>query len=401
MAQSPTALINPELLVWAREKIGYSIDEAARKLRVSKERLSTWESGAARPTVNQARKAAGIYRRPLAVLYLSEPPRDFDVMKDFRRLPDVLPRPFSPALRVEMRNAQSRRETALELAQSENETKFGLVGSVDLTTPPEVAAGSLRGSLGVALDMQQDWRTKYEALGAWRAAIEKHNVLVFQTLNYNRIETAEMRGFSIGGSHLPVIVLNTKDDAHGRIFTLMHEFTHIVLGHGGVCDLSPIDRGVTDEQRVEVFCNYVAAALLVPEQALLDHVVVRQHGAHRWADEELEVLSSAFRVSNEVILRRLLTLGRLDPSEYEEWRRKRAVEYDQSAPIPEQPHPIPPSWRVLASNGAAFTQMVLEAYYRDAITARDVSAFLGTKLRHIADIEIRLFGYSGGLGRAA
>ena len=46
MARTPDALIKPELLVWARQSAGFSVDAAAAKLRVSEDRLRAAIAGA-------------------------------------------------------------------------------------------------------------------------------------------------------------------------------------------------------------------------------------------------------------------------------------------------------------------------------------------------------------------
>lgn len=62
MARTPDALIRPELLVWARQSAGFGLDAAAAKLQVFAERLRTWESGEARPTIAQLRGGEGLPR---------------------------------------------------------------------------------------------------------------------------------------------------------------------------------------------------------------------------------------------------------------------------------------------------------------------------------------------------
>jgi len=87
MARRIYAVAKPELLRWAREDARYSIPEAAKKLNTSADRLLSFERGENRPTIKQLRNLANIYKRPLAVFFLPEPPKDFQAMRDFRRLP--------------------------------------------------------------------------------------------------------------------------------------------------------------------------------------------------------------------------------------------------------------------------------------------------------------------------
>jgi len=93
------ALVNPALLVWARESINMDLDEAAEKIGVKAERLREWESGRRHPTVNQARAMSQVYRRPLAAFFLPQPPSSlgFAVPHDFRRLPGDQAGTLSPS----------------------------------------------------------------------------------------------------------------------------------------------------------------------------------------------------------------------------------------------------------------------------------------------------------------
>lgn len=97
--------IDPALLRWARRTAGYDLPTAAAKLGQDARRLEAWEAGEQRLTVPQLRKAAQVYRRPLAVFYLSEPPKGFSALRDFRRLPRGIPKwsHFRNAYRVRRR----------------------------------------------------------------------------------------------------------------------------------------------------------------------------------------------------------------------------------------------------------------------------------------------------------
>lgn len=104
MKERIDALVNPKMLGWARKSIGYDIFAAAKKIGIKPERLTDWENGVKKPTIKQAIKMAEVYKRPLSVFYLNEPPKDFSIaMRDFRRIHDSLPGTFSPGLIWEMK----------------------------------------------------------------------------------------------------------------------------------------------------------------------------------------------------------------------------------------------------------------------------------------------------------
>ena len=86
MVHRQYALVDGALLKWARESARFDLESAAKKLGVPAQRLDAWERGELRPTMNQLRKLANTYKRPIAVFYLPEPPTEFQALRDFRVL---------------------------------------------------------------------------------------------------------------------------------------------------------------------------------------------------------------------------------------------------------------------------------------------------------------------------
>src|SRR5262245_34854223 len=115
MRERTEALVKGELLVWARESAGFTIDEAAKKASVPGPKLVLWEADITHPSIAQLRKLANVYKRPLAVFYLPEAPRGFDVLRDFRRLPGEVAGRRSPELRRAIRQVELRRQATAEL----------------------------------------------------------------------------------------------------------------------------------------------------------------------------------------------------------------------------------------------------------------------------------------------
>jgi Zn-dependent peptidase ImmA (M78 family)/transcriptional regulator with XRE-family HTH domain len=370
----------PSLLTWARESAGMSLEAAARKLGVRVEQLSSWEKADARPSIPQLRKIAEAYRRPLAAFYLPEPPKRFEVMHDFRRLArdaDVPQR--TPQLALEVRKAFDRREWALEL-WAELDEAVPLFSAV--TTPNgsvEDAATRLRNALHITVEEQAGWRQDNEAFRGWRNKVERAGVLALQATN---LGLDEARGFSISLSPLPVVVVNIKDAPRGRIFTLFHELTHIMLKEGGICDFHDAD--------VEAYCNRVAGAALFPRESLLQSPTVRNHIKNdpNWSDAELRDLSRQFGGSREAALVRLLTLRLTTQSFYDRMRQEFLRQYEAIQKEKEESEGFaPPHVIALSSAGPLFTSLVLENLNREKITASDVSDYLQIRLKHLKELQ--------------
>jgi len=98
MPRSIQALVKPEILVWARELAHLRLDQAAAKLKMEADALAAIESGDTPVTIAQLRKIGELYKRPLAVFFLPEPPRNFDAQREFRRFAGKEPEQLSPQL---------------------------------------------------------------------------------------------------------------------------------------------------------------------------------------------------------------------------------------------------------------------------------------------------------------
>ena len=384
MAKQIKALIKPTLLKWARESLNLPIEKAAQKIGVDVSKITAWEAGALTPTVAQLRKAAAAYKRPLAVFFLSEPPLDFEALRDFRRLPDQLYTEPTPELNLEIRRAHLRRETALELAAG-----LGIdfprirVGRANLQDPNRLAQEA-RQLLGVSLQQQCVWRDRYEALHGWIGALERSGVLVFQT---SAVSLDEMRGFSISTVPFPVIVVNAKDSPRGRVFTLVHEFAHLLINRGGLCDLHTTTRAQSQEEETEVFCNQVAGCFFLPEEAFLrEPIVTSKTRRAPWEESEIRELAEKYSVSQEVVLRRLLTLGRITESFYRQRRQKLLEAYKREAALGQGGY-APYHLVKVRDLGRAFIRLVLEAYHTETINSSDVAEMLGVRLKHLPTIE--------------
>jgi len=332
------------------------------------------------------RKAARVYKRPLAVFYLSEVPKDFDVLRDFRRLPRHIPKDYSPELRLLVRMSRERLESIRELREERGETPLDFVGSMKRSEGARRVASEARSLLGVDVEQQSSWQGNREALNGWIDAFEGLGGFVFQS---SEVALDEMRGFAIAEPIAALIVINAKDAYAGRAFTVIHEFCHILLGEGGISNLRLPRTVRSDEDEIEVFCNAVAAEVLVPAREFRSRFLALCH--REGPDETIDAASRFFSVSREVIARRLLDLSLLSKSAYEERRQQYLQDFKRSQ---ERQTGFAPTYRVvLRNNGRAFTKLVLAGYGDQLISARDVSGLLNVRLKHLATLEHELFPF--------
>jgi len=394
------ALVNPQMLIWARKKSGLDLVGASKRIGVTPELLQLWEEDVTYPTIHQAMKMAEVYRRPLSLFYLDNPPKDFSVsLTDFRRFPGA-DGALSLGLLWEKRHAEIRREIMIDLSDNEEEGIFQYLNTASLKDDPEEIAIKIRKWSNIDWGKQRRWKDYSDAFNAWKIAFEQLNILIFQTSHVGVTFTPEeARGFSIGENRFPVIMVNSGDAHGGRIFTLLHEFAHLLLNESGICDCEEYSKTLTVGQRTETFCNHVAGATLVPANLLSSQEIVKQHGRNiEWEDEELYNLSGIFSVSEEVIVRRLLILGFTTPEFYEQKRGeylKRWLEYKDKRRASQTG--MAPYYRlILRKNGKPYTRQVFKSFYDKKLTLSDVADYLGVKIKHIGDIEHEIFAGMGG-----
>lgn len=360
---------------------GLDLETAAHKAGVKPDRLDAWEQGKHRPTIAKLRKLADVYKRPLTVFYFDEPPADELPPKDFRRFDPSAAEPLSAGLRLVIREARTRRETALDLVAEldEQPPEFGL--KIQLDDDPEEAATRLRSFLAGGLRIQGSDAAAH--FRQWRMAAENVGVLVFQG---EGVDIAEMRGFSISAHPLPAVVLNIKDAYSGRSFSLMHELAHVMLNRGGLCILE--EGGARSEvQKVEQFCNHVAGAVLLPRNQLLQEPEIPGHRMHEISDDVLSALARRYGASEEAVLRRLVILDRVPQTFYQRKRAEYQRRYLELREKRANGGFAPPSTMAVTTAGKLFTRLVLQAYDDTLITSSDVSEYLGVRMKHLERIR--------------
>jgi Zn-dependent peptidase ImmA (M78 family)/DNA-binding XRE family transcriptional regulator len=390
MSKSPLALVDPKLLVWARESAQLDREQVASSLKVDENRVTSWETGEDRPSIAQLRKLADAYHRPVAVFFLPEPPRDFNPLRDFRRVPNEKSS-VSEALQADLRRAWELRDAAIALMDEEadDSVKFGLTASLD--DDADDVAELLRKNLNVSDEDQLGWSDSYEALREWRLAVEALGVLV---INMSGVEVNDARGFSIAEFPLPLIALNAKDTPNGRVFTLMHELAHLALHEGGICEWARERRLAADNRKVETFCNRVAAALLLPESlviAVVSQTEVTAPGD--WTDEILKRHARSLCVSEEALLRRLVSLELASQELYDRKRFEYLRRYQEAAKKRSKPI-VSFAKRVVGRLGTAYLDLAFTAYYDKRLTLSELSSYTGVRVHHLGRIEREAFGMS-------
>lgn len=365
------APINGELLEWAREEHGLSVDEAAHVLGVKADRLASWERGEALPTLNQVRNAAVLYQRTPAFFLLRHTPGAEDHRRptDFRSFTGDAPS-LGNALAREVARARARRHNLMQLQDTAPHRLPDLPG---ILKEPATAAAQMREHLGVSVDTQHGFGSQSEALNAWVGAVEAQGVLVFQM---SRVSPEVCRGFSIYEDVLPVIVLNGADGFGARQFTLFHELAHLVSRTSAICD-------VWREGGVEARCNTFAAEVLMPRGAV--DAFIANAGASPVAE-----VANYFNVSRSAAAVRLRTSGRISQEQLDAYlrqAREAAIAQREAARAKEQKGGPSPHLLKVRNLGPRFVGTVLDAMHDERISVVEAAQILESKVQALDKLE--------------
>jgi len=232
--------------------------------------------------------------------------------------------------------------------------------------PPDVAAQRAREWLEVSAPRTVNIYGKRD-FSQWVALIEARGILVTQISN---VHLEEMRGFSISNQPFPVIAINSYDSHNGRMFTLMHELTHILLRVSGLCDLEDKDQEVlSDKEQIERFCNQVAAAILMPEDKLIQLPRINSATPHTsWLEADITEIALRFGVSREAAALRLIAVTSAPWRLYQNLKPRYERAYEEARPAPRTSGFFSPNQRKVCDFGRRYTTSVLSAYRREDIT---------------------------------
>ena len=311
--------VNPGLLRWARERAGMAQADLTAKFK----KLSEWETGETLPTLKQLEAFARAVQVPFGYLFLPEPPEESLPIPDFRTFAGrAVTRP-SPNLLDTIYTCQGRQGWYQDFARIAGEPPLDFVGSASLDSSPEIVAARMRERLDFDLTARRECPTWTDALRLFIQQADEAGILVMVSgivkSNTSRpLDPAEFRGFALCDPLAPLVFVNGRDTKAAQMFTLAHELAHLWLGASALSNLGAAPD--TGFRREEVWCNAVAAELLVPLDVLRSDL---QRGEP--LPDQLSRLARAFKVSTLVILRRLLDVGWLTRARFDAaWAQENA-----------------------------------------------------------------------------
>lgn len=377
--------VNPAILRWAREGTGLSFEDVAGKLKlksINADTISSWESGEGSPSYAQLEKLAyEVYKRPLALFFFPEPPKEETPKQAFRTLPEQEIQRMSSRIRYLVRQAKAMQINLDELYDGVNPAQNQIVRDLKYLPNASISemVADVRKYLNVPLADQLQWENADAAFKAWRKAFENCGIFVFK----EAFKDNTFSGFCLYHERFPIIYVNNSQADTRQIFTLFHELAHLLLGTGGVD--APLEDYVNylrgDDKWIEVSCNRFAGKFLVPDDDF--YPLMRTYSV---SDASVQELAQRYCVSREVILRKLLEKNLVDEKTYREkvklWKKETSGAKGGGGNY----------YRTKRTYlGVRYLDLVFSRLYQRRITVEQVAEYLDVKVKNVPGMEGMLY----------
>ncbi len=294
--------VKPTLLEWACRRGGLDDETLLRTFP----KLPEWKAGTTQPTLKQLEKFAQKNRVPLGMLFLPSPPVEKLPISDFRTIKNSSINEPSQDLLETIYLCQQIQEWYSQYLRDNGFSENEFVGRVTIDNSVIEVAQNIRDAVGFNLEERQQLTNLEETRRFFIAQVRKLNILVIISgivgNNTRRsLDPKEFRGFVLIDRFSPLIFINGKDTKSAQMFTLAHELAHIWLGSEGISNIEIAN--IKNQDDHEIWCNQVAAELLVPLEDLRNNF-----NQSNFLEDELKRLTNFYNVSSLVIARRLYDL---------------------------------------------------------------------------------------------
>ena len=376
--------VNPNVFKWLRKSSGWSIEDIAKRLKTSIEVVKAIEKGERQPTLRQLKDLAIAYKRPLASFLLSEPLKESPLPKDYRMLPDRK-NVFDKKTIYTIRKARDLQEIGAELLININNSTKPDIKKITISKNPEKIALEFREKFELDIEIQKKFKTSYEFFNYLRDIFEEMNILVFQF----SMPIEDARGFALTDELPNVIVINSGDTIEARLFSLMHEFGHILLGET-VIDLPNIS--ISTDHRIERWCNQFASEFLLPSKVAIK--VFESEGTRLTESNTLNKISRKYKVSKSMLCYKMFNLKFITMEVYKEILNRykpsdKELKEDEDIDKKKKGGGIPSDKKCLSEIGNKFVSIVANNYERNFITYTDALNFLSIKSKNFNQVLAR------------
>jgi Zn-dependent peptidase ImmA (M78 family) len=298
--------------------MGLDTKAASKKVTASRRDIvSEWEKGNELPKWSQVSKLAKAYNIPELLFFSKETLVKNEAIPDYR----VGSNPKDDEKVQKLINLVVTRQKQLErYAREDGFTKNQLQGSGKEVGSPKKLAGLMTEKLGIDMARIKKASGRKEVLDYLISKAEAKGIFVGKTIAQHRISVKDMRGLYVSHDYCPFIIINRKDSWSAQIFSFVHELSHFFRKSDAVSNSLEFRKTGRDADPEEIFCNRVAAELLMPENEFTKGYYDKR---------DINIASDLYKVSPIAIFYRLKELGKIQEGMEQEIEREIRKEMDE------------------------------------------------------------------------
>ncbi len=284
------------------------IPEKDLQLKKKFPKYEKWLEGEDYPTYNQLVELSEIFNIPFGYFFLEKLPERKYPIPHYRTNQNGDFNPSSELLDTIL-FAQKIQEWAKDILLEWGQEKLPFCGKYKDNYNIELVIEELKRIFEIKNNWASRKSTWTEALNYLIEKAEEKGIIVLRNgvvgnNTHRKLIVDEFRGFVLYDEIAPVIFINNNDAISAKIFTIIHEIVHILIGQSASFDLGNFQSA---NNEIEQFCDKCTAEFLVPAEEIKNIYTQKTN---------LEELAKHFKVSQIVILRRLLDTSLITKQEF-------------------------------------------------------------------------------------
>ena len=373
MPKSLLVDVEPSVFKWLVDSSGWTHDEIAERLKTSPDYVRKIISGDKKPTFRQLQELSSIFKRPVAAFLLPEPGEEKPKPKDYRMLPGRTDK-FDKKTLLVLRKARRWQELCKELSGNIGNGLLQNFEKTGIEENPARSAARYREKFQLSEQKQKKFKNGYELFHYLRDIMENLGVYVFQ----HSMPLGDARAFVFVDELPHVIVVSTKDSIEARLFSLMHEFGHVLLGESAI-DVPGSSNA--SRNRIESWCNRFSAEFFLPRDVAFP--LFKNYGVPLTRGEALDSLSRKYKVSKMTLLISMKELGFVKEAEFNSVLKRFEKESEKEEQTNSKKRASKkPEKKILSEVGNKFVSLVARNYDKEFITYSDALEYLSVKSKN-------------------
>ena len=306
MTKTDKVSVKKEIYEWAIKESQKDFEEIEDRFA----NVRDWILQNSSPTFRQIQSLANFLKVPLGYMFLDQPPQKNIIKSEFRSIGSKVPS-ISKNLQDTIFNMGRKQSWISEYRKENGWDKVIPPYFIKINKEDTVEfSKKAKEFIGVDEFWYKEFKESRDAYNYLRKKIEDKGILVMQngivaSDTHRSLDVKEFRGFMLYDKLAPLIFVNARDSLAGKIFTLIHEYIHVLFEKEDILISEDLNNNEIDEKII----NEITAEFLMPKSHILEY----------WKQDEDEIIkiermSKIFHVSKLALAIRLKQLKKVGKS---------------------------------------------------------------------------------------